>query len=243
MELEARATSRPSAVVTSRRDARGPRERPKLRELAAEQGVEAMTDEALLGLLVEHGVVGEHLEARVRRILDSVGGIDALAAFGVGALAGELSLGEACACRIAAAFELGARLGRHRARTPPTIDSRHAVEAWARTRLARLDHEEVWLLLLDGRNRLRAARIVARGGAHACAITPADLLRPAVREAASGVVVVHNHPSGDPTPTAEDLQFTARAVAASRALGVPIVDHVIVTRETSFSLLEAAMMP
>ncbi|MFI5302001.1 MAG: RadC family protein [Polyangiales bacterium] len=242
MDLEPRTTSRVEHDVVVDVARRVSKERPKLRELAVEQGVEALTDDGLLGLLIERGVADEPLAARVQRVLQSSGGLDGLATFGVGALAHELSLGEACACRIAAAFELATRVARARASTLPTIDSRRAVEGWARTRLAQLVHEEVWVLLLDGRNRLRASRMVARGGTHSCALTAADLLRPAVREAASAVVIVHNHPSGDPCPTSEDLQFTAKAVAAGRCLGIAVVDHVVVARDASFSMLEAGMM-
>src|SRR6185503_7379736 len=98
-----------------------------------------------------------------------------------------------------AALELGRRATlRALAEERVSVGSYDAVVDWARPRLATLDHEEVWFLALDGKNGLRAARCVARGGLHGCALTPRDILRPALREAASAIVLVHNHPSGDP---------------------------------------------
>jgi DNA repair protein RadC len=91
-----------------------------------------------------------------------------------------------------------------------------------------LAHEEMWVVCLDGRNRVRASRRVAQGGLHGCAVLPRDVLRVAVHEAASAIVLVHNHPSDDPTPSAEDLVMTRRAAEAAAIVGVPLVDHVIV---------------
>jgi DNA repair protein RadC len=104
--------------------------------------------------------------------------------------------------------------------------------------LAPLDHEQVWLLVLDGRNRLKSVQRVAQGGLHGCALTPGDVLRPAVRDAGSAIVLVHNHPSGDPEPSPEDLVMTRRVATAGELLGVPLLDHVIVARNGESSLFE-----
>lgn len=131
---------------------------------------------------------------------------------------------------LAAAFELGRRAACDTSR-PRAIGDSHAVATWATPRLAALEHEELWLLALDGRSRLRAARCVAKGGLHGASVRAADPLRVALRAGASGFVLVHNHPSGDPTPSAEDLVFTRRVESAAAAVGVPLLDHVVVARE------------
>jgi len=136
----------------------------------------------------------------------------------------------ACARRIAAAFELGRRVARD-AVAPLSITSSADVAEWAATRLSGLDHEELWLLALDGRSRLRAVRCVARGGLHGMGVRPADPLRLALRAAASGFVLVHNHPSGDPAPSAEDVAFTRRVANAAVIVGTPLLDHVVVARD------------
>lgn len=131
---------------------------------------------------------------------------------------------------VAAAFELSRRV--NEARPPPeTIATSADVARWASPRLSDLDHEELWLLALDGRSRVRAARCVAKGGLHGVGIRCADPLRSALRAAATGFVLVHNHPSGDPTPSKEDIAFTRRIAAAAVVVDVPLLDHVVVARE------------
>jgi DNA repair protein RadC len=104
------------------------------------------------------------------------------------------------------------------------------VAGWASARLSNLDHEELWLLALDGRSRLRAVRCVAKGGLHGAAVRAADPLRVALRAAAAGFVLVHNHPSGDPTPSPEDVRFTRRVASAAAVVEMPLLDHVVVAR-------------
>ncbi len=153
------------------------------------------------------------------------------------ALSEQFGLSESYALRLSAAFELGRRsLARPMDREPVLCFEQ--VVAWARPRLGALEHEEVWLLCLDGRNRLRSARRVAQGGLHGCAIYPRDILRPALRDGASSIVLVHNHPSGDPEPSDEDRVMTRELAALSQALGVPLLDHVIVSREGAASVLD-----
>jgi DNA repair protein RadC len=145
----------------------------------------------------------------------------------------------ACARRIAAAFELGRRVAQDTV-APRAITSSADVAAWASARLSGLDHEELWMLALDGRSRLRAVRCVAKGGLHGMGVRPADPLRLALRAAASGFVLVHNHPSGDPAPSAEDIAFTRRVASAAVIVGTPMLDHVVVARDGFSSVPFAA---
>ncbi len=131
--------------------------------------------------------------------------------------------------RLLAALELGRRCFVERP-VPETFDSHLDVLDWARARLVHLEHEELWLLCLDGRNRLKRAERVAQGGLLGCSVAPRDVLRPAVRNAAAAIVVVHNHPSGDPTPSPEDIYMTERLADACHVLGIPLLDHVVVAR-------------
>src|SRR5262249_14835030 len=108
--------------------------------------------------------------------------------------------------------------------------------------LGALDHEQIWALSLDGRNGLRASRRVAEGGLHGCSIDPRDVLRAVVRDAASAFVLVHNHPSGDPTPSGEDLELTRRIARAADTLGTPLVDHVIVAGGGHASLYDLGFL-
>ncbi len=110
------------------------------------------------------------------------------------------------------------------------------VVEWAHPRLSTLEHEEVWLLTLDGRNGLLGAIRIAQGGLHGCALTPRDVLRPALREGGSAIIVLHNHPSGDPTPSHDDVRMTEALATACEVVGIELLDHVIVARGGASSL-------
>jgi len=131
---------------------------------------------------------------------------------------------------VAAAFELGRRAEIARARPRARLTSAAEVAAWAAPRISTLTHEELWMLALDGRGHLRAARCVAKGGLHGAAVRAGDPLRAALRADASAFVLVHNHPSGDPTPSREDIAITKRVALAAEIASVPMLDHVVVAR-------------
>jgi DNA repair protein RadC len=131
---------------------------------------------------------------------------------------------------LAAAFELGRRVESERAKAPARFGSPADVAAWATPRLAALTHEELWMLGVDARGGLRGARCVARGGLNGAAIRAADPVRAALRVDACAFVLVHNHPSGDPTPSKEDVALTAEVAAAGAVVGVSLLDHVVVAQ-------------
>lgn len=214
----------------------GPRERAVL------EGVAALSDADLLAILLGTGLAGRSVTVVAAALLDGFDGAAGLAKAGPAALAEHPGVGMAKALRIAAALELGARAARP-ATGLAVVSSSAEVAAHMSPRLARAGHEEMWLLCLDGRNRVRAVRRVAQGGLHGLAITPRDVLGHAVREVASSMILVHNHPSGDPSPSPEDLATTRRMADAGRVVGVPLVDHVIVTTEGRYtSMLDLGVL-
>lgn len=103
-----------------------------------------------------------------------------------------------------------------------------SVGAFYGARLGDLDHEVVLAVAVDGQNRVLGEFQVARGGRHGAAVTAADVLRPVIRAAASAFMLVHNHPSGDPTPSADDVQMTKALRDAGLVVGVPLLDHIVV---------------
>lgn len=122
---------------------------------------------------------------------------------------------------------------------PPTVDGPHALAAVLRPRLAAESAESFWVALLDARARLIGLERVALGTLTACLVHPREVFAPALAVRAASVVVVHNHPSGDPSPSAEDEVLTERLVSAGRLLGIPVVDHIVVAREGVRSVMEA----
>lgn len=211
------------------------------RERARWQGLEVLSDVELVALILGTGRQGEPALAIAAALVEEHG-LDGLAKLGTGAFAERAGVGEAKGARLAAAFELSRRAaGTSFDPRVPFRDS-EAVAAWGRARLGRLEHEELWCLALDGGHRARAARCIARGGLHGIGLHVRDPLRMALREAASGVVLVHNHPSGDPAPSEEDVAFTTRFAEACELVATPLLDHVIVARHKHASLLGLGLL-
>jgi DNA repair protein RadC len=212
-------------------------ERSDLIERLLRAGAPALGDLELLALVL-HDKKTPVLLSRAARLLDAVGGLGQLSNASAHALS-EVLPERRAAARVAAALELGRRaMHECMSRESETIQCAAAVERWARPRLATLDHEEVWLLALDGKNALKSAERVGQGGAHGCALTPRDILGPALRHAASAIVLVHNHPSGEPEPSREDIAMTRAVAEASNVVGIPLLDHVVVARRGSASIFE-----
>lgn len=202
-----------------------------------------MSDVDLLALLLATGTAGQPVGSVAQDLLSQVGGIERLERVGPYRLSEQRGIGMVKATRLLAAVELGRRVTlRSLCDDRTVVGSFEAVAAWAQPRLAALDHEEVWLLCLDAKNALRSARRIALGGLHGCALRPADVLRPALEDAASGIVLVHNHPSGDPTPSLADIEMTRALVEACQVLGLYLLDHVIVARSGAESLRELELL-
>jgi DNA repair protein RadC len=210
--------------------AMGPRER------ALQEGIASLGDAELLAVLLGTGLTGRPVGLVAAGLLERAGSLEQLTRLGPAAIAEHAGVGNAKALRVAAALELGARVARRGCRDGTSVfASSSAVAARMGPELRCLVHEEMWVLCLDGRNHLRAARRVAQGGLHGCAVMPRDVLRMGLYEAASAIVLVHNHPSDDPLPSLEDMSMTRRIVEASAMVGVPLVDHVIVTPSGKYS--------
>jgi DNA repair protein RadC len=160
-------------------------------------------------------------------LLDRYGSLRTLAKLSPSALADAVE-DKAIGLRLGAAFELGSR-ARSPAQALAKVSNSREVAALMTPLLGSLMHEEMWVLALDGRNRVRGQRRVAQGGLHGLSVHPSDILRGAIVEAASSIILVHNHPGGAPDPSPEDLAMTKRLITACNAVGVPLADHVIVT--------------
>jgi DNA repair protein RadC len=210
---------------------------PEIRERALQSGVAELGDAELLSLLLGTGSAGHPVERVALALLEAAGGLEGIARFGPHAFAAQAGVGPVKAARIAAAVELGRRsLLRALSERRPLLDCFEAVVDWARPRLAALDHEEVWLLCLDGRSGLKASVRIAQGGLHGCALTARDVLAPAVKNAAAAILLVHNHPSGDPQPSPDDVEMTKHVANCAELVGVPLLDHVVVARSGARSV-------
>lgn len=220
------------------------RPRPDIRERALLGGVETMHSVELLALLLGTGTRGASALAVAAALLDQANGLCALHRMSAHLLAARRGVGTAKAARILASLELGRRLAvAQLSETRPVCGSFVAVAAWAQPRLAALEHEEVWVLSLDARNGVKGTRRVGQGGVHGCALTAREILRPALLDAASGLVLVHNHPSGDPTPSEHDIRMTRAVAEAAQIVGLALLDHVVVARSGAESLVALGLLP
>jgi DNA repair protein RadC len=176
------------------------------------------------------------------RVLEQVGGLFGLLRQGVAGLEAQPGIGTTKAARLLAAVELGTRLScRPLLRHKPIQNSRD-VDAALRPRLLGKTREHFFAVALDAKNHPLAEIEVAVGGLTACCVSPADVFRPLLREAAVGVIFAHNHPSGDPSPSPEDVHLTARLVQAGELLGIQVLDHLILGDQVYYSFLDSGLL-
>lgn len=161
-----------------------------------------------------------------------------LSRFSLGRWCAEFGLSEAAARRVVAAFSLGRRAERARRRPRASMRSPRAVFEEVRPWLRGAEKETFLVLLLDAKHALQRTVRVSEGTLTSSLVHPREVFGPAIREASAAVVVAHNHPSGDPEPSREDLDVTRRLADAGRLLGIPLLDHVVVGDGTFVSLRE-----
>ncbi len=171
--------------------------------------------------------------ARVREI-----GLARLSRWDPVRMQGECGIDSTGATRLVAAFELGRRVERERALPRARFPSPRSVWEHVIPELRGLERERFCLLLLDGKHRLLRELVVSEGTLNSSLVHPRDVFGPALREGAGALIVVHNHPSGDPEPSAEDLGITRRLHEVGELLGLPLVDHVVVADGGWVSLRE-----
>jgi DNA repair protein RadC len=182
------------------------------------------------------------LELAAELLAASGGPLGALARRPPAELARRGGVGPVKAARIAAALELGRRLQEEARGERPRIRAPSDVYRWFAPRLVDLPVEEFHVLALDAQSGVLRDLLVTRGLVNASLVHPREVFRGAIAEAASGMIVVHNHPSGDPTPSADDRAVTRQLVEAGRVLDLPVYDHVVVGRGRYVSFAESGLL-
>ena len=199
-------------------------ERP--RERLLEQGARALGDAELVAVLLGTGSAGESALGLARSLLAAIGGLEGLATASPGSLSRK-GVGPAKTASLLAATELARRLAREAVREREPLGHPAAVASYLALRFSALDQEVMGALYLDARNRLLAEREIFRGALSRAVAEPRRILREGLLAGAAGCVVFHTHPSGDPSPSAEDLAFTRRLAAAGETVGIRLVDHLV----------------
>lgn len=232
------AEGREGAAYRTMRDWAGD-ERP--RERLLERGPETLTDQELLAIILRSGIAGENVVDMARSLIDQFGGLDGLMRAGPQAIQRK-GLGPAKAAQIAAALELGKRAQALSPAERPDMRSPERVAAFMLPRVLGARREAVYCLALDTRGRLLGGvNPVVGGSANAISLRPAELFREAVILDAPSVVLAHNHPSGDPRPSPQDIASTKAFIAAGKLLDITVEDHVVLGTNTWVSMRREKM--
>jgi DNA repair protein RadC len=233
------ADDRVAAVPAHRRATRSVRDLPaaeRPRERLALRGPGGLSAAELIALVLGTGGGGRSAIDVAEALVRGHDSLRALAGASDVELAATPGLGRAKAARLAAAFELGRRSVADRPAGRWTVRSPGDVARPLLADMGRLEREELRVLSLNTKNVVQRATTVYVGNVSASLVRVGELFRDAVRLDAAGVVLVHNHPSGDPTPSPDDLHLTAEAIAAGRLLDVDVLDHVVIGHDAWVSL-------
>ncbi len=199
--------------------------------------IRSLSDHELLAVIVGAGIREHDVVDLSTGMLKSFGGLGGLASAGLREIARSRGIGFTKAVRIHSAFELGRRVvtmpcaARH-------LDSPGAVWEFLLPHMACLDREEFRVLILNNKNSLLKNAMISAGTISEAIVHPREVFRDAIREGGASVIVAHNHPTGEPTPSREDIHTTQRLVEAGKIVGIPVLDHLIVTNASYYSFKE-----
>jgi DNA repair protein RadC len=219
-------------------------ERP--REKLAAHGASALTNPELIAILLRTGIVGTNAIEVARELLETYGSLRGLSRCRVDELAKIPGVGFAKAVQLAAAFDLGRRLA-HETLSKQKIDAPEIVNELVGTEMRMLRKESLRVILLDTRYHLIRTQEVSSGSVNESIAHPRDIFQPAVSSSAYAVIVVHNHPSGDASPSQADHSLTRRLAEAAELLQIKLLDHIIIGAPANgnagyFSFKEAGVL-
>ncbi|HLC29823.1 MAG TPA: DNA repair protein RadC [Dehalococcoidia bacterium] len=214
-------------------------ERP--RERLRDYGPGSLNNAELLAIILRVGTAAENAVHLAERLLATFGCLPGLYKATFGELRNEHGLGEAKAAQLQAALELGKRLLAAQPEERATVRSPQDVANLLRGEMALLEQEHLRVVLLNTRNQVMGVQEIYKGSVNAAQVRVGEVLRPAVRENCPALVVVHNHPSGDPTPSPQDIAVTKELVEAGKLLDIEVLDHIIIGQGGHVSMKERGL--
>jgi DNA repair protein RadC len=214
-------------------------DRPRERLLA--QGPAALSTAELLAIILRTGVPDENVMRVAQRLLSTFGNLSGLAQANVAELTAARGLGPAKAAQLKAALELGRRLLVESPDQRPQVRSPADAASLLMSEMSLLEQEHLRVMLLDTKNRVLGSPTVYVGSLNTSLIRVGELFREAIRTNSASVIVAHNHPSGDPTPSPEDVAVTRQIAEAGKLLDIDVLDHLIIGRQRFVSLKERGL--
>jgi len=215
-------------------------ERP--RERMRRFGAGALSNAELLAILLRTGTVSESAVIVAQRILSECGSLRNLVDMSFDQLIAIRGVGEAKALQIQAGIELGKRLAGTKHADAPTIRSPQDAADVVMEEMRYLKQEHFACLFLNTKNQVIAVETLSVGSLNASIVHPREVFRAAIRRSSAAIICVHNHPSGDPTPSREDLEVTERLTEAGHIVGIDVLDHLIIGDQKFVSLKERGLM-
>jgi DNA repair protein RadC len=212
------------------------------RERLYHKGADSLADAELLAIQLGSGLPGRSAMDMARDLLARYGSLSALAGRGVAELGAVRGVGPVKAVRLAATFEITRRLRSRNGEARVVLGSPEQVFARYGPLMEDLQKEVFRVALLDAQNGLLRDVVVSEGTLSASLVHPREVFKPAILESAASVILVHNHPSGDPTPSREDLRLTRQLVECAELLDLRIHDHVIIGRQRFISLAQSGAL-
>ncbi len=219
-------------------------EEDRPREKLLDKGAEALTDAELLAIILRTGnaSTGESALDHARFLLTQFGGLKGIDGAAVAELRAVKGIGPAKTAQLKAGLEIGRRMGQIKWEAGHTLGSSQEVYRHFRERLEKEKREIFYVVLLTNKNRKIREVKVSEGSLTASLVHPREVYNPVIRESAAAVIFVHNHPSGDPAPSPEDLEITRRLKEVGEVMGVRVLDHVVIGRERYFSFSDRGVL-
>jgi DNA repair protein RadC len=205
--------------------------RERLRERADRGGLGALPDYELLELMIARSLPRGDIKPLAKALLARFGGLAAVFAASPADLQSVKGVGPSLALDLRLVHEATLRIGKGEAARRPVISSWSALLAYVKVALAHEPREQFRVIFLDKKNQLIADEVMNRGTVDHAPVYPREVMRRALELSSSAVILVHNHPSGDPTPSGADIDMTRQVVEAGRALKIAVHDHLVVGRD------------
>jgi len=211
-------------------------ERP--RERLRDFGASALSNAELIAILLGTGSREENVLSLATRLLSQFGGVNGLARLNLAELCAERGLGVAKAAQLRAALELGLRLASTHPEERVVVRAPRDVAALLQTEMSLLSQESLRVVLLNTKNQVMRIHEVYHGNVSSALVRTSEVYREAVRDNAPQIIAVHNHPSGDPTPSSDDIAVTADLVQAGNCLEIELLDHIVLGQGRWVSMKE-----